>query len=103
MLGSLVVAVPAGGSHHGVDVVQDDAVSVLAYLVVDESFEQGGLDYPSFTRPAVFEGMAVPDVLLSGHHERIEAWRAQSARDRTLRCRPELLGSGDRAAGDRRE
>ena len=56
-----------------------------------ESFAQQGLDWPHFTRPAVFRGLAVPDALLSGDHARIQAWREASARERTATKRPDLL------------
>lgn len=56
----------------------------------DESFSQGLLEYPQYTRPARFRGLAVPDVLLSGHHARIEAWRETQARARTRTLRPDL-------------
>ncbi len=59
-----------------------------------ESFSPGSdglLDYPHYTRPADWQGMAVPDVLLSGNHARIEAWRREQARIRTARRRPDLL------------
>jgi tRNA (guanine37-N1)-methyltransferase len=56
-----------------------------------ESFAQGGLDWPHFTRPAVFRGVAVPDVLLSGDHGRIASWREETARIRTSSRRPDLL------------
>ncbi len=59
--------------------------------VASESFESPALDFPYYTRPAEFRGLRVPDVLLSGHHEQIEAWRRQAARERTLRYRPDLL------------
>ncbi|WP_027254343.1 tRNA (guanosine(37)-N1)-methyltransferase TrmD [Planktothrix agardhii] len=55
-----------------------------------ESFEQGLLDYPHYTRPAVFRGMPVPDVLLSGHHGKIEQWRKQQQLQRTRERRPDL-------------
>ncbi|MCB8758350.1 tRNA (guanosine(37)-N1)-methyltransferase TrmD [Planktothrix agardhii] len=55
-----------------------------------ESFEQGLLDYPHYTRPAVFRGMPVPDVLLSGHHGNIEQWRKQQQLQRTRERRPDL-------------
>ncbi len=55
-----------------------------------ESFEQGLLDYPHYTRPAVFRGMPVPDVLLSGHHGNIEQWRKQQQFQRTRERRPDL-------------
>lgn len=63
----------------------------------NESFSTGILDYPQFTRPAVFRGMAVPEVLLSGDHARIEKWRRESARQRTREKRPELVA--DQAGG----
>jgi tRNA (guanine37-N1)-methyltransferase len=57
----------------------------------DESFSQGLLEYPQYTRPAEFRGMRVPDVLLSGNHAEIARWRAEQARQRTARRRPDLL------------
>jgi hypothetical protein len=56
-----------------------------------ESFEAGILDYPQYTRPAVFRGYAVPAVLRSGHHEHIERWRRLQALRKTLRNRPDLI------------
>ena len=59
-----------------------------------ESFAPGSgglLDYPHYTRPAQWQGMAVPDVLLSGNHALIEAWRREQARIRTAQRRPDLL------------
>ena len=56
-----------------------------------ESFSAGRLDWPHFTRPAVFRGLPVPDVLLSGDHARISAWREESAHARTSSRRPDLL------------
>jgi tRNA (guanine37-N1)-methyltransferase len=66
-----------------------------------ESFEQPLLDYPHYTRPAEFEGMRVPEVLLSGHHAEIERWRGQVARERTRRFRPDLLDRSSPATPDR--
>jgi len=63
-----------------------DAASPL-----DESFAAGELEYPQYTRPAEFEGMTVPDVLVSGHHAQIEAWKREQARVRTRARRPDLL------------
>jgi len=63
---------------------------------VSESFSPGNeglLEYPQYTRPAVFEGLAVPEVLVSGDHAKIIAWRREQARLRTRRQRPELLGT----------
>lgn len=56
-----------------------------------DSFSAGLLEYPQYTRPAQFRDMAVPEVLLSGHHERIEMWRRKQALYRTWQRRPELL------------
>jgi tRNA (guanine37-N1)-methyltransferase len=57
----------------------------------DESFTCGLLEYPHYTRPADFRGMKVPEILLSGHHAEIEKWRAEQARQRTVKRRPDLL------------
>jgi len=56
-----------------------------------ESFTTGMLDYPQYTRPAVFRGWAVPETLISGHHAAIEAWRRAAARRNTELKRPDLL------------
>ena len=60
----------------------------------DESFNDALLEYPQYTRPAVFRGWEVPEILRSGDHARIAAWRAQQARQRTRERRPELLDPG---------
>jgi len=65
-----------------------------AESAVDESFSHGLLEYPHYTRPAEFRGMKVPEMLLSGHHAEIEKWRAEQARQRTAKRRPDLLNSG---------
>jgi tRNA (guanine37-N1)-methyltransferase len=57
----------------------------------DESFANGMLDYPSYTRPAVFRGVDVPAVLLSGDHAKIAAWRREQSRARTAARRQDLL------------
>jgi tRNA (guanine37-N1)-methyltransferase len=57
----------------------------------EESFAGGLLEYPHYTRPEVFRGMRVPEVLLSGHHEMIRRWRLTRSVEKTLRRRPELL------------
>lgn len=59
--------------------------------VVSESFENDLLEYPQYTRPAEFEGMKVPEILLSGNHNDIAAWRREEAVKRTGRRRPDLL------------
>ena len=57
----------------------------------DESFSDGLLEYAQYTRPAVYDGMGVPEVLLSGDHAAVDAWRRESAIERTARLRPDLL------------
>lgn len=57
----------------------------------DESFNDGLLEYPHYTRPRVFQGMEVPEVLLSGNHAEIDKWRQQQAVIRTKQRRPDLL------------
>lgn len=56
----------------------------------EDSFEAGIFDYPLYTRPENFEGQLVPEVLLSGHHKKIEEWRYQQALKKTQRVRPDL-------------
>ena len=59
--------------------------------LVEESHEDGLLEYPSYTKPASWRGLDVPDVLLSGHHGRIAGWRHEQQVERTRRVRPDLL------------
>jgi tRNA (guanine37-N1)-methyltransferase len=68
--------------------------------LVEESFARGTLEYPQYTRPAEFAGHRVPDVLLSGNHAAIAAWRHEEALRRTAERRPDLLQQrrGDEAA-----
>lgn len=68
-----------------------DGVLPAAEVHADESIVTGLLEYPQYTRPRVFEGRAVPDVLLGGDHEEIRKWRLARAFERTLEKRPELL------------
>jgi len=56
----------------------------------EESFAQGLLEYPQYTRPPVFRNLPVPEVLLSGHHKKIEQWRREMALQRTKKRHPEL-------------
>jgi len=57
----------------------------------DESFSDGLLEYPQYTRPEIFRDLAVPEVLLSGHHENIRRWRLRKRIEKTLRVRPDLI------------
>lgn len=78
-------------------VVIDSVVRLLPGVLGNEqshqkdSFSDGLLEHPHYTRPAEFRGMKVPDVLLSGHHERIEEWRRYQSLKRTAERRPDLL------------
>jgi len=82
-------------------VVIDAAVRLVPGVVGDadsvdgEAFVRGVLDHPHYTRPAVFRGMAVPDVLISGHHAEIERWRRDERMRRTRARRPDLLAGAD--------
>ena len=58
---------------------------------IEESFSQGLLEYPQYTRPEVFEGQQVPEVLRSGNHQMIDKWRREQSLKRTLEKRPDLL------------
>ena len=64
-----------------------------AASLAEESFAAGLLEYPHYTRPQVWEGRAVPDVLLSGHHARISEWRQEQALAITKSRRPDLIGT----------
>jgi tRNA (guanine37-N1)-methyltransferase len=82
-------------------VILDAVARLLPGAVGDEqsveadSFSRGLLDFPHYTRPAEFDGMKVPDVLVSGHHGAIRRWRKREALRRTLERRPELLERAD--------
>lgn len=82
-----------------------DAVSRMLPGVVgtrasaeEDSFYHGLLDYPHYTRPRKYKGQEVPDVLLSGHHARIDRWRCKQSLKRTLLRRPDLLAEKDLTA-----
>lgn len=74
-----------------------DAISRLVPGVIHEessetdSLQNGWLKYPQYTKPEVYEGYAVPEILLSGHHQNIENWRKEQSVRRTLTKRPDLL------------
>jgi tRNA (guanine37-N1)-methyltransferase len=69
----------------------------------NESFEGDGLlEYPQYTKPEVFEGMAVPEILKSGHHQNIEIWRRQKAIENTYKKRPELLEKANLTEEDKK-
>ena len=66
----------------------------------EDSFSQGLLDCPHYTRPAEFEGMKVPDILVSGHHENITHWQREQSLKRTAERRPDLLKNVELSAED---
>ena len=78
-------------------VLIDSVVRLLPGVLGDEksgiieSFENNLLEYPQYTRPAVFKGMAVPKLLLSGNHKKISEWRTRQAFRKTKKTRPDLL------------
>ena len=63
-----------------------------------DSFQNDLLDCPYYTKPETFEGLSVPEVLLSGHHEKIEAWRQDQKIERTRERRPDFAAVGRRAS-----
>ena len=74
--------------------------------LAEESFEQDLLEYPHYTRPQLWEGRAVPEVLLSGHHDRIRQWRQEQREKATRERRPDLWErhmAAERAAGRRKD
>lgn len=78
-------------------VVTDSIVRLIDGVIdtnshLNDSFNNNLLDYPVYTRPADYNGMKVPDVLLSGHHENIKKWRYEQSLKRTKERRPDLLG-----------
>src|SRR5690606_22705463 len=75
----------------------------LPSSVERDSFRRGLLDFPHYTRPREVRGLGVPEVLLSGDHAAIEAWRRRQALERTLARRPDLLASAQLDAEERRE
>jgi tRNA (guanine37-N1)-methyltransferase len=87
------------GGELAVMILIDACVRLLPGVVGDaaslaqESFASGLLEYPHYTRPQVWEGRAVPEILLSGHHARIEAWRQEQALAITKSRRPDLIGT----------
>jgi tRNA (guanine37-N1)-methyltransferase len=58
---------------------------------ISESFEGGLLEYPHYTKPPEFEGLGIPDVLISGNHKKIDAWRREKSLELTGARRPDLL------------
>lgn len=85
-----------GGEIAAIAVIDAVARLVPGVLGKEESFQQesfsdGLLEYPQYTRPAIFMGRTVPEVLLSGHHEKIQQWRKEQSLLRTKQKRPDLL------------
>ena len=68
----------------------------------EESFSEGLLEYPQYTRPEIFNGKQVPEVLLSGHHENIDKWRREQSLINTKKKRPDLLENIELSEKDKR-
>lgn len=95
-----------GGELAALVMIEATARLLPGVLGKSESFEQdsfatGLLDHPAYTRPAEFQGESVPEVLLSGHHGRVERWRREQALKRTLERRPDLLETAELNEADR--
>lgn len=103
---SVADAVLAGGEVPALLVIEAVArllPGVLGNLdsLTEESFTGGLLEYPQFTRPAELAGERVPEVLLSGDHAKVAAWRRRASLRRTFELRPELLASADLTEAER--
>lgn len=88
------------GGEVGALVVSDALIRLVDGVIrqsshEDDSFENGLLEYPQYTRPIIYDGKKVPDILLSGHHENIRKWRLKESLRKTLKRRPELLKERD--------
>ena len=85
------------GGEQAAQIMLDAVIRLLpgvlgnADSVVDESFENGLLEHPQYTRPIEWEGRSVPDILLSGHHQNIAKWRKERSLEITKQQRPDLL------------
>jgi len=96
-----------GGGELAAMVVVDAVVRLLPGVIgseasaLDDSYTTGLLEYPQYTRPDVYQGWAVPEVLLSGNHNQIAKWRREQAILRTLNRRPELLDKADLSLEER--
>ena len=95
------------GGEVGAMAIVDSVVRLVPGVITgesleEESFSEGLLEYPHYTRPEEFRGMRVPEVLLSGHHEKIRHWRLLRSVEKTMRYRPELLDS-DRLSREARD
>jgi tRNA (guanine37-N1)-methyltransferase len=81
-------------------VITDSVCRLIPGVIDEESIREEshniqGVEYPHYTRPVEYRGLRVPDILLSGHHANIERWRAEQARRRTARWRPDLIADND--------
>lgn len=81
-------------------VIADAVVRLLPGVIKEESYQQdsfyrGGLDHPHYTKPASYRGLDVPEVLLSGHHQRIQKWQQEQRELRTKSRRPDLACPGE--------
>lgn len=84
------------GGELGAQVIADSVIRLLKgslrmQSILEESFENGLLEYPQYTQPAEYEGEGVPEVLLSGNHEKIRKWRLKESLRLTALRRPDLL------------
>ena len=84
------------GGEIGAEIISDSIIRLLDGVIapesiVDESFENGLLEYPQYTEPQDFEGDVVPEILYSGNHQAIEKWRKKQSLRLTMKYRPDLL------------
>ena len=80
---------------------KEQHVTMPVSQLKEDTFEEGLLEYPHYTRPRIFRGEEVPEVLLSGNHEKIKAWRKIESLKRTKERRPDLLEKAELSEQDR--
>lgn len=95
------------GGELGSMVISDAVIRLLDGAIreeshLDDSFSNGLLEYPQYTRPAIYDGKEVPSVLLSGHHENINNWRLEQSLMKTFKKRPELLKNRELSIKERK-
>ena len=90
-IGKPIEATPGGAVWQGTSEHLEGVLGDEQSAVDESHSEAGRLEYPQYTRPREFRGMTVPDILLSGDHGKIRAWREAESKRRTARRRPDLI------------
>ena len=88
-------------THYGIDTPERSGWVKIKCPLHDDSHASALLEYPHYTRPPVYRGYPVPEVLLSGHHAEVDRWRRRESLRRTRQRRPDLLARADLSPADR--